>query len=123
MLDENWRKFIEEEKRKYNIIGQISCPAFPHEKVHFNKHGFKHLIWKGQKARVRTEQKERLALLPLVKSILENTTEISNYKEETLYGSKACFWSLKGTVEEKCLRIVLRKKNDGPLHFFSVMEE
>ncbi len=123
MLEKNWEEFIEKSKKIYKEIDYIKCPAFGGDKVFFNKYGFNHLIWKGRIPRPKNEQEERLSLLPSAIEIVRNSNQTYNYRETTLDKSRAHFWALKGFDGKKNLRIIIRKKNNGPLHFFSVMED
>ncbi len=122
-MNEDWDAFIKKSKDNYYKIGQVSCHIFPNEKIHFNKHGFNHVTFKNGVPRPRREQKERISLLPYVKSILEKAEYICDYREVTMKNSKAIFWGIRGSSEGKKLRIVIRKRNNGVLHFFSVMED
>jgi hypothetical protein len=119
-MDEDWGQYIKQKHTEYKKIGQIDCPAFPNEKVHFNKYGFNHLVWKGKNPRTKEEQQERLDLLPFVINVISNGKNISEYRKIIRGNSKVCFWAIKERGGEIVLRVVLRKKNDGLLHFFSI---
>ena len=70
MKNIDWKQFIENERKKYKMIGHIACPAFQGENVYFNHHGFYHLIYKLGVPRVRNEVIERFELLPYVPNLL-----------------------------------------------------
>ena len=124
MNSDYWKKFVEKSKKEYYKIGSISCPAFGSEKVSFNKYGWNHLIRKGRKFRDNMEQKERLELLPYVKNIISNTTSI--YRDRITRSDYSCcyFWEIRRKVIHRSkhvtIHVIIRKKNDGRLHFFSI---
>ena len=119
-MDENWKKYIEEQKEKYNEIGQITCPVFGNELIHFNKYGFNHLVRKGRFMRPRNEQRKRFNLLPYALFILEKNHPINEYRENYTDNSNVQFWAFEAYLEDSKVKIIIRKKNGGPLHFFSV---
>ena len=123
MNDKDWKEFIKKAKMEYYKIGNISCAAFRNELVHFNKHGFKHLLRKGKKYRPRAEQIKRINLLPFAVHILKRAQEIRGYRSNTIDGILANFWTIRGIHNGQQIRVILRKINKGVLHFFSVMQE
>ena len=123
MNNKDWKEFIEKAKVEYYKIGNISCPAFGNELIHFNKHGFKHLLRKGKKYRPRAEQIKRINLLPSAVHILKKSQEIRGYRSNTISGVFADFWTIRGICNGLRIRVILRKLNKNELHFFSVMQE
>ena len=124
MLNENQLNFIQKVKKIYYKIGSIKCAAFLAEQVVFNGHGFNHLLRKGRKFRERSEQEMRFGLLPDVIKTIEIQKIVNEYRTSTVDNSHAHFWELKGKTENgKSFYVVLRKKNNGHLHFFSVYDE
>ena len=72
--------------RKYKRIGKIYCPYLK-EKISFNSHGFRHMIYRNQKnKRDRKTQLMRFRLLPKAVKLLKLTTTI---QEKGSYKSRA----------------------------------
>jgi|SRR3989344_6254241 len=107
----------------YYRIKAIRCPAFNNEFIYFNKYGFHHLLYKGRVPRTNSEINERFSLLNLSIKIIKRSTLFSNYRESHIGKSKAYFWAIRGSENGKMLRIIIRKKNNGKIHFFSLMKE
>ena len=122
-MNEDWKRYIETKKAEYKKIGKTSCQAFNNEVVYFNKHGLAHLQWKGRVPRPRLEQKKRLDLLEDIIFTLTNQKEIEEYRFIIEGKSKVHFWELRGIATDKTFRIILRRKNNGFLHFYSVFTE
>lgn len=107
----------------YEEIKSVVCPALENKPVSFTLSGFKHLIWKGRIIRPKHEQQERFLLIPLATRIIKDSTHIVDYRVSIIENSHVHFWAIKGEIEGKQIRVIIRKKNDGPLHFFSVMKD
>src|SRR5690349_1756111 len=127
MSQRNWKEFIKNTKSKYRKIGQIQSPAFFNEKVSFNHYGFKHLFYKDRKFRIKPDVKRRLFLLPHAIRILKYKKEIYHQEESVKEKSIAHFWEIREEKyigsKKKIIRIVLRKLNNGTLHFLSVYDK
>ena len=124
MVDKDWKEFLEKAKAEYYKIGNIPCPAFGSEFVHFNKHGFNHLLRKGRKLREQSKQQKRIDLIQQAVSIVRHTKHIRDYRTTKLGSSVCHFWEIrgKGTYNSKSMiiHVIIRRKNSGRLHFFSV---
>ncbi len=118
----NYSKYIAKHKILYNKIGAIPCQALGDELVHFNSHGFKHLIRKNGVLRPRREQAARLALLRFCKSLIFEKGSLVRFTENYTNSKHTQFWCLIGTIESKKIKIVIRKTGEGKTHFFSVFE-
>lgn len=126
MSSENhYEKIFSDAKSFYFSIGAIRCPALNGEFVYFNRRGFQHLIRKGKRYRSLTEIIRRLRLLPLAVQTIK-TTKI-HHEETTILGEEsiATFWTLKETYAKQniVIYIIIRKLNDGKIHFFSVYDK
>jgi hypothetical protein len=115
--------YIRQAREKYSRIRSIQCPSFPVERINFTNKGFLHLIRKGRKLRSQSDQVRRLKLLPFIVPILENSTAIYKYEKNIIGSSVAHFWTIRGKINSIKIRIIIRKINSEPLHFFSVMDE
>ena len=102
----------------------IKCPAFSNENVHFNRYGFDHIVFKDGIPRPQEEVIERFKFLPYVPSLLKKITGVDNEEKRIKNQSIAYFWTIKHSISNRLhLRIIIRRLNDGRLHFFSVMKE
>jgi hypothetical protein len=126
-MKENWKEFIKGAREEYNRMRLVSSLIFDNEKIYFNNHGFNHLIRKGRKLRDHKEIMERLKLLPYVIPILKGTKNTYQYKIDTEGKSIAHFWEIREQISSKRKKItvcvILRKLNEGRLHFFSVFNK
>jgi hypothetical protein len=115
---------IESAKLEYKSIGYVECPAFDYEKVYFNRHGLKHLIYKGRIPRSLEEVTKRFNLIHYATSIIKKTNKIDNEEKRIMGDSTAYFWTIRNTINNHLtIRIILRRLNNGVLHFFSIMSE
>lgn len=116
----NWKKYIKKSKKDYKSIGYVECPAFSNDKIYFNKHGFRHLLRKGQDVRPISEQVRRLNLLGKVPKILK----VSEYYLDYRVVKDAQFWSISQKHgKNRSIIIIIRQIKNGPKHFFSVMDK
>ena len=118
----NHRKYLEKQKVLYNKIGAIPCPALDGELVHFNSHGFKHLIRKNGFMRPESEIRRRFSIIGLGVKIVFGTYSISEYRETKVATKITRFWLLKEKFGKTTIKVVLRKIEEGNIHFFSIMK-
>jgi hypothetical protein len=104
-------------KERYYSLGEIFCVSLK-EKVYFNNYGFNHLIRRRGLKRPYYESVKRLNLLVYVRRVITSESVKVNYRK-----SKYKFWSLSKSIDGKSIKIVLRKKQNGKLHFYSIFEE
>lgn len=119
----NNRELIEKAKEKYKKLGSIECPAFYKERVYFNSHGLQHLVFKGRFPRLSEEVLNRFNLLFTSYKILAKIKTIDFEEKRIKAKSTAYFWTIKTKIGSQNIRIILRRVNDGLLHFFSIMDE
>ena len=112
----------EEAKKYYGGIGVLSCPAL-NEEVFFHNSGFRHLIYKETKFRPIPEQLKRFRALRHAKDILCNAISFSEYREEVDRTTTAYFWAFEKEIGKEKITVVLRKIDQGPLHFFSTRSQ
>lgn len=123
-MHENWKEYLEKEEKKYKRLGHIKCPAFSNENVYFNHYGFDHLVYKSRFPRPQDEVMKRFELLLHVFRVLKNAKSVTNEEKRIKGKSHAYFWTIRYKVNNKTIRIILRRLGDnGALHFFSVMIE
>jgi hypothetical protein len=123
MNNEEWRKYVIKEKKKYKKIGYVICPAFFDEKIYFNKHGFNHLIRKMGKPRPVNEQIRRIKLIPHALDILRSSDKVKVEKTNVINGYTAEFWSFSKKIGQKCIKVIVRQLKNGNKHFFSIMDK
>lgn len=116
------REDIKKYKEFYYRIGFIICPVLNNDKVHFNNHGFNHLLRKQGIPRSYVERKRRFELIKYIKTVIEKG-KIVEYRKSHSLGVKTRFWSLSYKIENKTITVVIRKLNFGHLHFYSVFDE
>jgi hypothetical protein len=128
MDETTFKTIVANAKKDYYQIGHISCPAFGDEGIHFNKHGWNHLIRKGRKFREQDEQLKRIGLVPHAVRLILESGSTRHHRTTTKGNSQADFWELR-TPQQQCnpitprIRVIIRKTNNGRLHFFSVFPE
>lgn len=110
-------------KEYYKNIGILDCPAFPYEKIHFQNAGFKHLIYKEKRFRPIPDQIRRFKALLYIKEVLNDIRLYSEYRKEDNGITVAHFWSFEKKFSGVLITIIIRKINNGALHFFSVRQE
>lgn len=112
-MHEEIRKYKEE----YYSIGTIICPVLNNEKIYFNNHGFNHLIRKMGVKRFSWDTKRRFKILKYAKIIIEDITVQFEYKKD-----KYEFWALAQMTDRKKIKVILRRVNNGRIHFYSIFE-
>ena len=114
-MKEKFKKYKEE----YYLIGHIYCPALNY-RVFINSNGFKHLTRKGRVPRTPKEKYKRLSLICYIASALENG-KLVEIREEYIGDCKInTFWCIEYILDNKKIRIIVRKIKNGKMHFFSI---
>ena len=111
------REEIKKYKEEYYQIGQVICPSLNDEKVYFNNHGFNHLIRKRGVKRYVWDSNRRFKLLKYAKIIIESVDVQIEYRK-----SKQEFWTLIKVINNKKIKIVLRRISGGRIHFYSIFD-
>ncbi len=121
--------FIKKIREKYERIGSMSCPAFSNARIYFNNDGFNHLVSKEGKPRKYSDLMRKLHLFEFVPNIISFNSTCTNYKKDarvfakTKVVSTAEFWELSRRFGKRTVIVVIRRINNGPLHFFSVKDK
>ena len=124
MFQEDHKLFIKKAKEEYKKIGYIECPAFGGEKVYFNRYGLRHLFYKDRVSRPIEEVIKRINLLQYASNILKHIKNVDNEERRTKNKTYAYFWTIKYSINSDLrIRIILRRLDNGNLHFFSIMSE
>jgi hypothetical protein len=115
----------------YGRLSNIWCPALSAH-IAFYRSGLRHLLWKGNLPRSKSDQRRRLALLPYVADILRDPAATVTHEETKIshivkVGAErikapatAQFWRITGTRDGKVITIVIRQIENHEKHFFSV---
>jgi hypothetical protein len=124
MEEKNWREYLKNEEIKYNRLGRIKCSAFGGEEIYFNHYGLHHLIYKGDKVRTKDEIIKRFSLILFAPNIIKKIKSVDKEEKRTKGKTHAYFWTIKHKVHHNLwIRIIIRRLNNGTLHFFSIMKE
>ncbi len=124
MLQNEHKDFIKEAREEYKKIGYVECPAFSGERIYFNRHGFRHLIWKDKDYREISEQVYRLSLLKYAPYILSNAKEFNDFNKNKVFkyqDNLVNFWSFADVVDNMKIIVVVRELAGKGKHFFSIM--
>jgi len=132
-----WKLGYEKAKQKakqiYSKIGRIKSSALNNEYISFSRLGFNHLVRKGRIPRTKNEQKRRFTLLTFIENIIKNPRAVIIYRKEKIkekvnrHGEKilvestAHFWTFIERIKDCRIKIIIRQKNSGEKHFFSIM--
>ncbi len=119
MLQKGWN--LDVQKIKYYKIYKIKCKVLK-EDVFFNSHGFNHLIRKGNKSRSISDQIRRFSLLKYCRLILEDNKTLMEMRFIKSNNKIMCFYGLIGCVNDRGIKIVIRRVNRGKLFFLSIMD-
>jgi hypothetical protein len=123
-MQEDWKKYLHDEEEKYKRMGSIKCPAFNNEEIYFNDYGLNHLMYKGRFPRSREEVMKRFHVLSYLPNILRKIKSVDYEEKREKERSTAYFWTIKYKLHNDLkLRIIIRRLNNGTLHFFSIMKE
>lgn len=113
----SFKKQVNDAKHFYFNVWRGSekpCPAFGGEVVKVTRAGWNHILFSPK--RESLEMLRRLRLLPCAKRMIENAKIVKEYRRE----GEVEYWSIEEVIEKKKIRVVVRSKNGGPKHFFSV---
>lgn len=120
--------------KKYLEIKNIFCPYIESDVV-FNSNGFRHLIYaSGDKRRNDNSIDMRLKLVTSAKKLLECTTTLQEYFEDTvelhtkvhnkpaIVKKKIIYWGFIGIIDNKWkIKVVVKKVGNGIPFFWSVI--
>lgn len=134
MIDvSNYGQVRVETEKYYATMVDIDCPAL-HSKVSFSSHGFNHLIYrKGRTERDRVSQIMRFRLLKRAHDLIALTTTFQEYesaqkefsvkthKEKRVVTKQVQYWGLIAIIDNRKIKVILRKIGNGNLHFWSVI--
>lgn len=111
--------FVRKQKEWYSKINCVICPALANENVYFNNREFNHLFRKHGKIRPLSEIRRRLSLINSAVNIIQTSSHVE-YRSSNKGNIRAHFWALQKNINNKDVKVVLRKIDRGKIHFFSV---
>ncbi len=115
--------FIEKQKKLYRTLKPCFCPAIQ-ATVYFNSDGLNHLLYDKHRPRNHNQKHNRVAFID---HIVEAVAKSQRAIQESFAVPPCQLWILEWvevTNNQGCrykIKIVLRKKGDGNIHFWSVM--
>jgi hypothetical protein len=134
MIDiSNYEKIRQDAEKYYANLDETKCPALGLT-VSFSSHGFNHLIYrKDRTERDRVSQIMRFKLLTKAYELIKLTTTIQEYedtikefrikkhKEKVSVTKQVQYWGLIAIIDDRKIKVILRKIGNGNLHFWSVI--
>jgi hypothetical protein len=123
-----------EAEELYNSVGHVVSPALGGVKIHFTSDGFHHLMnTKNRYPRPQEEWLTKLKYLPRAIDLLRIATTYQEYdvfsenvrikrkKKKIMAVSEVKYWGIIGIIDNKKVRVVVRKAGNGQHQFCSVM--
>jgi hypothetical protein len=116
--DPSYREIKEKARLFYKSIGSVWCPALDDE-VFFDESGFRHLVQKGRRFRMKSEQKRRFALLKYAREVLESSSKCSE-NVRGVENSRAHYWKFKKDLDGIAITVVVRQMEGDDKRFLSI---
>ncbi len=105
------------------LNANLCCNAINNEHIHFNYTGLKHLIGGGEKTRSMRQINSRVKLFKYIKTVACSNNVVVEYRITKCKDNFIEYWGLTMTIRDNLtITVVLRKKNSGKLHFYSVFK-
>ena len=131
--DEKFVQSKAEAKTIYDAIGQIKCPYFNGEEIHFSFEGFEHIRFKDwNKTRSQVEQYTRFRLIPLAASIIKKSGTMQEYDEKNIFVRQqsrgrwtramkfARYYIFIAIVKDLRMKVIIREVSGEKKKFYSV---
>lgn len=117
---------ILELKQKAKLIfaenKEIFCPAFPKEKIALNAKGINHLFYKNPRnIRKLREIETRIELVPRAIKLLKIMPTHQEESSCLFKGKRIYFWSFEGIIDERRIKVIIKRVGQGKKHFWSVI--
>lgn len=117
----------------FQLLKPIHSPALK-ELVHFTSEGFEHIIYKRARSeRDKSSQIMRFKLLPRAIALIALSTTYQEYEEtiksfqvkrkkkRTQESKTVRYWGIIAIVENRKIKVIIRKIGNGQLHFWSIV--
>ena len=123
MLRNSYKKLLEDTRRYYKNLKKIRCKHIDNDFIIFGDSGFSHLLIKDRKLRSIDEQFRKLFLIKYIPQIINSNVikkdvRIIHSKE---YGQIE-YMALSRKIDERIVKMILRKIGSGNYHFWSIMD-
>jgi hypothetical protein len=134
ITENNYQNAKKRAKEFYKTIGRLWCPVL-NDYVVFNNVGFQHLIRKGHRPRLMSDQTRRFYLLESAEDILTNMKAKVAFEEKNIISapnktdkkssvqSRVIFWKISARQNEKTIIVVVRQIASKQKHFFSIYDQ
>lgn len=133
MEDKNYVELKSNTLKYYSGLNPIRCPAL-NNIITFKSVGFNHIIYqKANHERDRESQMLRLKLLPLAVKLIGLSTTYQEYESiiqklsiqrhsvRTHQNKEVIFWGLIAIIDNRKIKVILRKIGNGDIHFWSII--
>ena len=117
----------------YNSFKPTKCQALGGQIVNFTAEGFNHILYKFKHERSKTDQFMRLKVIDLAQKLIGVTSTIQEKdqkigmfpiklnKKRTEISKIIKYWAFIAIIENKKIKVVIRKVGEGKIHFWSVI--
>ncbi len=130
---EEYRIFKEKAEDNYKKIGDIKCPYFNDDNIHFNTKGLNHLLFKSwNRARSQKEQYTRLRLIPLARKIIAKSNTLQEFDEREIFVKQKInsrwekrlkivrYYVFIAIFKKTRLKVVVKEIDGGDKFFYSL---
>lgn len=129
--DKNYLEVRSLAEQAYGGYKDLKCPAI-NATVKFTAEGLNHIVYKKGRERDKKDQFMRLKVIDIARLVIKTTTTIQEKDEKiqqfrvkmkkkyTNVGKSVNFWGFIAIMENKKIRVVVRKVGAGAHHFWSV---
>lgn len=117
--------FIEKQKKLYKSLKPCFCPAIQ-STVYFNSDGLNHLLYDKHRPRNHKEKHYRVALIDHITDVITKSPKAT---QENFVNPPTQLWILDyveiedDKKQKHSIKVILRKKGNGNVHFWSVMQK
>lgn len=107
----------------YKSINKIRYKNLDNSLITFGHSGFKHLLTKNRKERAINEQFRKLSLLKYLLEVINSDNPIIDKRilSSKEYGSIE-YVSIVKHIDNRNIKVILRKLGGGNYHFWSIMD-
>lgn len=122
MGNKAYAKLYDDAKRIYFNIGEVTSTSLNGDKVVFNRFGWRHIFQKRSDRRSIQDTIRRFTLLKYAPKIVREGS-LKVFRENIQNEVKGRFWTICSQKQgQEKIKVIIRQINDGPKHFFSVMD-
>lgn len=124
MPRDSYKRLLKETHEYYKSLKKIRCKHIDNNFIVFGNSGFTHLLIKDRKSRSIDEQFRKLSIIRYIHDIINNDNVKKDIRiiQSKEYGQIE-YTALSGKVDDRIVKIILRKIGNGNYHFWSIMDE